>query len=100
MSDEDYDQGFVEGYYHGLSTDKETSFLILAARKETSFLILAARIEELKKENEKLRAALKPFAEMITEIEDYWEDHYRVEACNGLIAGEIRAAAAALKETE
>ena len=52
MSDEDYDQGFAEGYYQGLSTDKEKSFLILAAR-----------IEELKKENEKLRAALKRIAE-------------------------------------
>ena len=52
MSDEDYDQGFAEGYYQGVSTDKETSFLILAAR-----------FEELKKENEKLRAALKQYDE-------------------------------------
>jgi len=60
----------------------------------------ADEILRLRAENEKLRAALKPFADMICEVEDYWEDHYRIEACNGLIAGEIRAAAAALKETE
>ena len=40
MSDEDYEQGFSEGYDQGLSTDKEKSFLILAAR-----------IDELKKTN-------------------------------------------------
>jgi hypothetical protein len=59
MSDEDYDHGFAEGYYQGLSTDKEKSFLILAAR-----------IDELKKENEKLRAALKPFADC-----EVWEGY-------------------------
>ena len=107
MSDEDYDQGFVAGYYHGLSTDKETSFLILAARKETSFLILAARIEELKKENEKLRAAKVELLRLFDEaMEGYgdcmnYKSEYLVQKHEDQENfAELRAAAAALKETE
>ena len=94
MSDEDYDQGFAEGYYQGLSTDKEKSFLILAAR-----------IEELKKENEKLRAAKVELLRLFDEAMDGYADcmpykgYYLIEKHGDKENfAELRAARAALGE--
>ena len=56
----------------------------------------AAEIERLRAENEKLRAALKPFADMVdyctgTKDDDWMDAVFKL--------GEVRAAAAVLKET-
>ena len=57
---------------------------------------VAADYRTLRAENEKLRAALKPFADRIDDFIPEKHDAHRAV----VTLGEIRAAAAALKETE
>ena len=57
----------------------------------------AAEILRLRAENEKLRAALKPFAEAAEPMGTGWSDEDSVGI--GCSVGDLRAAAAALKET-
>ena len=61
--------------------------------------VMWADMDALRAENEKLRSAIKPFADMIREVSDLHEDHDRIEECNELTAGDIRRATDALKET-
>lgn len=70
------------------------------AQAERGHQTMVAEACELRKETHKLRAALKPFAEMIGEVTDLHEDHDSIEECNQLTARQIRAAKAALGESD
>ena len=61
---------------------------------------LTEEISRLRDENDKLRAALKPFAESCEHYTDEMDqDHYQTDVGGVLTVGNFRAAAAAIRES-
>ena len=75
MADADYERGYSDGYDCGLSKDKDTSFLLLAAR-----------IDELKIRNAKLEALVKELADELAGYAHCGEDDSLVQAARAALA--------------